>query len=472
MTVIASLIFLVNPLLCILLLYFSIVNAKDISEPNRFKFRLLRRYWKETIVSTDRQEDMSLSCDEDRGQYSTRGNPTAKLRSFIPFFFVLSRPNSFCLQGKQSLRKWYNRNKITILACILCSIFVSLINMVKIPENDLVWYLESYKKAGEFSLWHFMLVGSDANMVESFKEPIYGAIVWLMHHLLCGNEFLFKFLLSLINYLFLTFSVVLFSKKLNIFPLWCIITGIYLMCFIPWIFTMSMQLLRQFLASSILVFLLVRTSFYNKRDYLLIIVMVLIHSTAWLYVPFLLLPAFNKPFEKSRIWYVASIIGILSIKILAKVVGSSGLFASSSLSYAIDRASSNTTFELGELSWIKILMIVIILVYSLYLPNISRFRKIKGIHRFCFTLTVLCVFILVNMNEQELANRFLFYLFPFVPFLLMFLISELKINKLLVSLFTLSIIVFFSIFLSIGTWKYDFYGSVWINPVFVYFLKL
>lgn len=352
----------------------------------------------------------------------------------------------------------------------LCAFFVSIINMVKVPENDLETYLGMYSAAGEYPLLNYIVVASSANLTESFKEPCYGIIVWVMYHIFSGDESLFKLFLSLMNYLILNYSIILFGKKTHLFPFWIILTGLFYMTFIPWIFTMSLQLLRQFLAGSFLVYLLIRIFFYQKKDYWLMVIMVFVHSSAWLFIPFLLIKTYEKPFKEAKLCYILTIGGLLSIKVLS-ILASRISFLSNvpMINYVFGRASTNQEFEDVSFSFLLFMMLIIVLLYSIHLNVGSRFSSIEGVRRFSFFLIILCIFIIINIDQQGLAQRFMFYSYPLIPFLLMFLIKELNINKFFVSVLTLLLVVFFTIFLEIGTWSYDIWATVWIAPVFTYF---
>lgn len=395
---------------------------------------------------------------------------------------ILAYTIIFCINPLLALIAYYcmcmknddadENNKFYLLhLCILCSCFVSLINMVKVPDNDLVWYLESFQFASDFSIWEFMFIGSNPEMEVETKEPMYGIIVWLLNWLLNGNTLLFKFFFSFINYLLLTGSVVLFARKLKIFPFWMVVTGVYLMCFIPYIFTMSLQLLRQILACSLFVFLMVRCCFFQKKDYLLMLLMVLIHSTAWFFIPFLLIPAFGKSIKEAKVWYVFAFAGIIGIRFLAEFIGGFSFLSSFGvLEYAIERASSETTFELEKLSMIKILMIVVIFLYTFYLAYKSDYKNMLGMKRFATIICTLCFFIILNRSQTELSNRFFFYTFPIMPFLLMMFFNHFKIDKYRIGVFVSVILFFFCIFLDVGTWTYAIPYTVWFTPPLMYFL--
>lgn len=359
-------------------------------------------------------------------------------------------------------------NKIfLILFGIMCAVFVTLINTTKVPENDLEWYVDRYKLAKQMSLFKFVLIASNQTITESYKEPLYGVLVWILNRLYDGNVTLFKFSISFIEYGFFVTSVYLFGRILKM-RLSYIIFGMFMFCFFPYIFTTSLHLLRQFIATSLLFFVIVRISFYSKYDWWALISMVLIHSTSALFVPLLLLPAFDKPFVKAKIWYVGSIVSLLAIRILAGYIFEVGGFSQNdSIGYVLDRARHETTYEL-DFAFSKIIMDAIVLLYCLYLFFSNYCEKYKGMRRFSFIFIFLSIFVLANLHQVQLAARFTSYIIPALPFLFMFFFRSINMNKILLLAFCFLLLLFFSIYIYTGTWTYKVEYAGLFTPVFSY----
>lgn len=362
-----------------------------------------------------------------------------------------------------------NTNLIN-LCCILCAIFISCINITKVPYNDLLWYVESYRNASSMNFFDYIDEGADITGIS--KEPAYGAMVWCMNRIFSGNIVLFKFSITLINYLLLNFSIAKFCKHFH-FSIDKIITAVFLMCFIPYIFTMSLQLLRQFLAGSLLVYILIDICFFHKRNWLLIVCMVLMHSTSFIFIPFLVLPFLDKPFMKNKIYYFALMALLIAIQTIAEFLLNLGLLNEvNSLNYALQRASQEVFFDMPPFPLWKIIVIVIIAGFHFYLGyiRINHIRLKEGLKRYCNTILFLSVFILLNIHQAELSNRLLFYLFPFLPFMIVWGVRQLKLSIGFLVPFVLVMIVFWIKYLDIGTWIYELPANIWITPIFLYFM--
>jgi hypothetical protein len=367
--------------------------------------------------------------------------------------------------------KWDDKQNIRLIkiCCICCTIFVSCVNAVKIPENDLSWFLEVYKIASKTNYIDY-IYGVGLNIREStLKEPVYTTLVWLLNKLFTGDVTLFKFFITMLNYLLLNKAIVKFCRHFN-FSINETVTGIFLMCFIPYIFTMSLQLVRQFLAGSLLVYLLVDRCFYNKKNWLLIVCMGLIHSSALFFVPFLLVPFMDKPFKENKIYYISVFIALIGIQFISNYLLNSGFLSNDNpLNYAISRASKDTMFESSLPIW-KIIVVFIIGISHFYVAyfGIKNINPDTGIRRYCHTLIFLLIFILLNLHQSELSSRFLIYFFSFFPFTIVWILHKMK-SFITNIVLVLGMIFFWILYLDIGTWTYKVPANVWITPVFSYF---
>lgn len=390
------------------------------------------------------------------------------LFSLSPFLFLLV----LFIYGMNKL-KVEDNDFILLLACITGSIMVSAVNAVKIPENDLIWYVNSFHLTHHLSFFECIKAGPSATGYDAGKEPMYCALVWFLSRLTFDNDTLFKFALSLINYTLLTFSTFIYGKHMKLQSV-TILCGIFLMCFIPYIFTMSLQLLRQFTAGSILVMLAVLKSYTKISPYWIYagaLSMVLIHSTALFYLPFLLLPAFQKEFEDAKWWYLFVFVGILALqKLAASMLGFMDLGGDNSVSMAMERAASGTNKEFGRLSFTKLAMIISIACSAWFAGFRDERTKDSGIKLLSNLCIFLCIFIVTNLDQSELAIRMFFYLFPFVPLLLMPYFEKFRIPDLLILVIGIVMLFFWSQYLHIGVWTYELPMSVFICPIELYLI--
>jgi hypothetical protein len=345
------------------------------------------------------------------------------------------------------------------------------INAVKVPENDLDWYIEAYQNASYMDFGDYLRFGASLTG-DSSKEQVYAIIAWCLNRTFDGNVLLFKFFITLINYLLLNFTIVKYCKYFK-FSINKIILAVFLMCFIPYIFTMSLHLIRQFLAGSILVYVLINDCFFHKKNWILIICMILIHSTSIIFIPFLVLSFWDKPVKKNKIYYITALMALLALQFLSKIVLDSGLFTKiDSLQYALERASQNTVFELKYLSAWKIFVLIINAICHYYVGYIQIDKIVPniGLKRYCNTILFLSIFILLNLHQAELSNRFFFYLFSFVPFMIIWISNQLKFPVSFNIFLGVFMMFFWMIYLNVGTWEYALPANIWISPVLLYFL--
>lgn len=361
-----------------------------------------------------------------------------------------------------------------ICACVVFSMTIAAINAVKVPDSDLVGYIASYEASSEFNIFQYMLIGSNAltsltDPGAGLKEPCYAVIVWILNRILFGNVPLFKFSLTLINYFLLTFSAYIFGKKLNLSK-WKILLCIFLLCFIPYIFTMSLQLLRQFLAGSILIYILVEKCFSDismKKLISLSLLMVFTHSTAFLFLPFIFLPAFDKKYNQAKVWYVMTFVGLAGIQIVASfALGFVG--SGSSMGYALERASSDTTFDLAGVALLTQAMIAGLMLGSLYLGHFSKYGNRRGVRRFCNLIIFVSIFIFANLHQAELSSRLAFYLYPLIPFIIVLFVDRFKIRKGFMLFFSLLVFVSFIAYVYYGVWDYDLPFGIIASPLYFF----
>ena len=365
---------------------------------------------------------------------------------------------------KQSIS---DRNMIAIIVC--SSILIGAVNAVKVLDNDLLQSIELFHLAKEMPLSRYIWVGSSAGGMESTKEPLYPVIVWLMNKLCLDNEVLFKFFFSVISYCLLNVSVLIVGRKNNLNSRY-ILFGILMMTFIPYIFTLSMQLLRQFLASSIFMVIISLASFTSIKKLKLVVMsvcMFLIHSSSLFFIPFIFIQAFERKWKDAKIWYIGAALFFFFIQfvsgLLLKIVGDNN-----SLGYALDRASRDTVFESEKLGIAAIGLLLVIIYVSFKFVFLVNFKEDKGIRRFFNVPFFLSIFVLFNLNQRELALRMLFYTYPFVPFIVMFYAYRMKFRLASVLLISLLSIISFLLYIQFGVWTYKIPFSIFFTPLAFY----
>lgn len=118
----------------------------------------------------------------------------------LPFISVLLLAVSLLSEHKRSDRIYY-------AFFFLLASYLGLINITKIPDNDLVQYLNHYESIDGLSFIEYVC---------SFnKEPVFFAYNYLAYHLLNGNTQLYIGLTSVIGYLFIFMAIYKFFKAVS-----------------------------------------------------------------------------------------------------------------------------------------------------------------------------------------------------------------------------------------------------------------
>jgi hypothetical protein len=142
-----------------------------------------------------------------------------------------------------------------------------------------------------------------------------------------------------------------------------------------------------------------------------------------------------------------------------------------SVVYALERASSDTTFDLGGFNLVNYVMMFGMSAISIYYIYIKKLEKsVPGFTFFFNIMNVFSLFILMNIRQSELSNRLFFYLWFFFPLVVPLVFKE---NK--TKYWRTSLIAFFFVFfcyrLENGFWKYNSLLDLLISPTIFYLIS-
>ena len=149
---------------------------------------------------------------------------------------------------------------VFIFFYICCLYFLYKCN--KVPDNDLEMYLDYYKAVNYTDFFTYITFLSQG---EAIKEPLFSVLNYILYWIIGSNTKVYIFCISFISYGLLAYSLIKLAFKLEL-SYKVIIFCICIMMFTPYLFIMSAHLVRQILATSLLFYLLVDTSFYNNKN--------------------------------------------------------------------------------------------------------------------------------------------------------------------------------------------------------------
>lgn len=316
------------------------------------------------------------------------------------------------------IEKQYQRMLLPF--CISGILFLCLLNTVKIPVSDQILYNQLYESAGHTAFLKYLFIWN--------KEPVFTLINWILYYTLQGSVTLYSFVLTLLSYSLLSFSIYRFCKA-NKYPYEISYLAILSIFFIPYIYVLSLHITRQFLANTLLIYILVEHIFYHRKIWLSIalsIIMCLIHSSSALFIPFLFLLFLQKRISKKNIIYYGLIfVGLLTYKLLAASVLPS--LGNDTVNYISQRASYDAQVETATIPTYVIALEIITFITIFYIIDIKKYKfKNEKVIYFMHIILFLIIFILLNYNQELISERYTFYLWLFYPFCIAFFFNYLN----------------------------------------------
>ena len=334
-------------------------------------------------------------------------------------------------------------------------------NTTKLPESDLAIYLGQFNDVRHYSLLEYI----------SFyqKEPAFYTFNYIMYYLTFGNYKVYILTLTVISYFALFMSLSIFYKHINPRNNQ-ILFAIALAALFPQLFSLSSHLLRQFLASGLLMYYIVNKIFLNKNKWWILLASIFTHTTIFLFLPFLYLSLFKNKItiQKAAIILPVTIVcGIYFDKILLFVSGF--LNFPSFISYGLSRVLQDRVAELSELPLIAFVLLGLLVMISLYFIYIKKPVDNRLVH-FLNIFLIIPVFVILNINNSELCLRYFFFVYFFFPFIFILPFAFIKSDHNFARYSVL--IVFFALFLNQidnGQWVYAPLSSILTNTFFSYF---
>lgn len=344
----------------------------------------------------------------------------------------------------------------------LLSVFLGFINLTKIPESDLASHASRFLAASNFSYLEYLIFFG--------KEVSFYSINYLIYYLFNGSVNVWILIITILSYYLYFYSIHKFFRFFKVNNR-ILLFAIILAAFFPQLFSLSAHLIRQFLAATVMIYFLIEKIFYKKNCWYLIPLGVFVHSSSLFFFIFAYLNFLKEKPNKSNIRFFIILIGSLVFyQISAKLIlpFTSGL---GPVYYIFERASLDTTFELGSfLFWDYLFLILLSLIFIYSSTKIKLAGYSEELNHFVNIFLILVFFILINLEQSELSNRFFFYVWFFVPFIIpLFLLEKTKI--VLRNLVMTALLPFFFFQLSYGTWHYDSFVALLTNSSLHYFQK-
>lgn len=360
-----------------------------------------------------------------------------------------------------------NNVKNLFMWIIFSILFISLYNATKIPENDLEWYVDFYLSAGNTGFSDYLL------MLSGGKEQLYQIIAYAIYLLGGANPHFYIFVISVISYSFLSRALYIYTQSLKISQsatLFCF----FMLFFFPYLFALSVHLVRQFLAISIMIYVLVYKGVNGRGTalmWILAFASMFIHTSTALFIPFLFVNQLRYEIGKKNLLLLIFVfVSIVSLKVLALFL--LPFVADNPLTYLAEKAAYGTHFE-TELPSHQLVFSVLLVTTCFYFCYISKFRlKYFPAVSFFFNISlVLLFFIIMNADQSELQLRYNFCYWLFSPFFFAIYLKGIKCSSSLLGIGCLLLFIFWNIYnIKMSQWTYTCDELYFIYPIFQYFI--
>lgn len=380
----------------------------------------------------------------------------------------------------------YKNNRPYILLFIITlSVWISLVNITKGITSDQGVYSRLFLNVPVRGFYQTVFNAFG----EHGKEPLYSFITWALYWVTGGNLRLFFFIISLGIYLPLYFAIYKLFKAINA-PKGALICSILVITFFTQYFVMTVHLIRQMLASSIVVYAIVYHAVNGKNNWWLLVVAVLIHTTSALLAILSVVPWFYKRMNLRKVCIVlACFIPIIVFNsVIASKLGGSNI---ETINYGLRRFGDTGVTDGGKIS-IGLMMMVFLPLFVVCAKLLWQIYRSSGlsysysedsdaddepgvmINQKCllpiiYLFILLAIFVLSFTKSPLIQYRFFYYTYSFIPLLLPLLITKSQFAKPYWIVTSIFFIVRFFMLHNHSGWKYAEALDLLTQPIIFYF---
>lgn len=326
------------------------------------------------------------------------------------------------------------RHNITLthyMAFIVCiAVYFATINSTKAPSGDQVQYYAAYMNVPQMGFVKSLVyiygldVGEEAKSISG--EFMNGVYNYIGYYITFGYYPLYAALLTFANYILVFLGLYKFSKTLKK-PHIPIVCGVLILSFFYLYFQYLLQIQKQFLAQSIMMYVLGSYAVSGKmgiKEWIMTACAIFTHAATTLFLPFLIFKPLRRRLTKIGLLCLGILFSILIIigpQLAGNVASSIG---DSALSYGVNRFAQseiNNDVEFG-LVWSQVFVIALPLAWIVLRKLWTERKTLEQFHAFILNVVLLLLLTVVAMFKQPLAQyRYFMMLFAFMPFVYPFI---------------------------------------------------
>lgn len=339
---------------------------------------------------------------------------------------------------------------LSFMVCI--AVYFAAINSTKAPGGDQIQYYVAYINVPIVGFIKSLLyiygldIEKEANGISG--EFMNGVYNYFGYYLTFGYYPLFAALLTFANYIFNFLGIYKYAKTLKN-PHIPIVCGILILSFFYLYFQYTLQIQKQFLAQSIMMYVLASYAVagkLKKKEWFLMVCAVFTHAATLLFVPLILYKPLRARLTKKGLLFlgiVFSILIILGPRLAGNLMSGDN---NSALTYGINRLANseiNNDTEFG-LVWSQVFVIAIpialIILKKLWLDR----KNLNNEQAFILNIILLLLLTVVAMFKQPLAQyRYFMMIIAFMPYAYFFISKNIQIRDNILKIISFIMIVWF-----------------------------
>lgn len=327
-------------------------------------------------------------------------------------------------------------SKIEKLFLSLVLILFALVNSSKVFENDIVWYYDHYLWINQYGFDNYY-GNTISGVVAKITEPVTYTIFYIIGKIIGDNKVAFITFFSLFIYSIIIFAILNLFKYFNLNRKYLAI-GTFFVLNLGFTFTLSVHLLRQFLAQAII--LLAFSLFLRNKKLIplfLILIALLTHNSSFLIVFLIFLVLFINKFRTIISSFMFAVSCFLTFLFSSFLIGTQALSRDGYVNK--DDGSIAISVYIMDL-----ILFFSSLLFFYFLKN--KTENIVFFRNFIFQLTILYSIVLIVFFEISLIFlRFSFYFEVIRVFILCFIVKMIS-EKFKYNFFLVTVMFFVSLF--------------------------
>ncbi|MEW9603127.1 EpsG family protein [Bacteroides sp. L008] len=344
------------------------------------------------------------------------------------------------------------------------AVYFAAINSTKIPGGDQVQYYYAYKNVPHLGFLKSLIYiyGIDY-YVEPTKSRISGEFMngvfnYIGYYVTLGYYPLYAALLTFADYFLIFLGLYKFCltmKKPHI-PIVC---GVTTLSFFYLFFNYTLQIQKQFLAQSIMMYVLGNYAYYGemrKKDWIMAACAVFTHAATLLLVPFLVFKPLHSRLTKKGLFFIGSAFAML-IVMGPSLASGMATDSSSTLTYGVSRLAASeirNDTEFG-LVWSQVFVIALPMALITFRKLWLDRKTLSDSNAFILNITLLLLLTIVAMFRQPLAQyRYFMMLFAFMPFIYPFAFNNIRNRDVLLKVIAVVMILWFYYQFELIVWDY------------------